>query len=155
MPDLTVPAQPDTDTPVDPAHRISFWTVRGTRQQAIVQGDDGMWHVVSDEATVAALQQVVTALVRGRDEARAEVAEARAGYTRTGNVWDRIRANKLDEAHVLLRRLVEHEDTPCVIDHNGYCQAHGLRSPPCAVAEARRLLGLDGPKPEHSEEGES
>lgn len=34
-------------------------------------------------------------------------------------------------------------DEPCRFDHHGYCQAHFVSSP-CEVADARRLLDLDG-----------
>jgi len=39
----------------------------------------------------------------------------------------------------LLGRLVDHEDTRCRLDHNGYCQEHNL-SKPCDIPEARELL---------------
>lgn len=45
------------------------------------------------------------------------------------------------EARALLARFVD--DEPCLPDHHGYCQNHGLSPAPCRNAEARRLLGLD------------
>lgn len=43
------------------------------------------------------------------------------------------------DAASLLKRLID--DDPCQLDHHGYCQAHGLYSPPCPHAEAKKLLG--------------
>lgn len=42
-------------------------------------------------------------------------------------------------AVTLLGLLVDHEDGPCDIDHNGYCQGHNL-SRPCTIAAARQFL---------------
>lgn len=47
-----------------------------------------------------------------------------------------------DDTRALLRRLVAHEDDPCELDHHGYCQTHGLHSPPCAVRVARKHLKI-------------
>jgi hypothetical protein len=47
-----------------------------------------------------------------------------------------------DDARALLLRLVEAEDGPCHLDHHGYCQMHGLHSPPCAVRAAREFLEI-------------
>jgi hypothetical protein len=47
----------------------------------------------------------------------------------------------ITELRTVLDRLVGHEDDPCLLDHHGYCQQHGLSSVPCATAEARKLLG--------------
>ena len=39
----------------------------------------------------------------------------------------------------MLHLLVDHESEPCRLDHEGYCQAHGLTRP-CTVATAKELL---------------
>jgi len=88
--------------------------------------------------------------IAGRDNFRAavdsvtppgwqSVGDLHAAYVDVLARWER--------AEALLYRLVGHEDGPCVLDHHDYCQAHGLHEPPCAVVEARRLLGLDGGQP--------
>lgn len=50
----------------------------------------------------------------------------------------------LDEAVHLLRRLVEHEEDPCVLDHLGaFCLVHDIgngEAGMCAVADARAFL---------------
>lgn len=50
----------------------------------------------------------------------------------------------LDRAHKKVARLRSAlralvDDVPCRLDHEGYCQSHGV-SKPCVVDEARRLL---------------
>lgn len=47
---------------------------------------------------------------------------------------------RLIRARALLQRFVDHDDEPCNVDHNGYCQAHGLSSAPCKIAEARTFI---------------
>jgi hypothetical protein len=32
------------------------------------------------------------------------------------------------------------DDSPCRLDHHGFCQAHGFTESPCPVSEARTLL---------------
>jgi hypothetical protein len=49
----------------------------------------------------------------------------------------------VDAAMDLMRPMVEtlHNDTPCALDHHGYCQEHGLPGmAPCPDGEARKLL---------------
>lgn len=51
----------------------------------------------------------------------------------------------VDAAMALLRPVVDalHDDSPCRLDHHGYCQEHGLPGPvPCPDGEARRLLKM-------------
>lgn len=47
--------------------------------------------------------------------------------------------NEVRPLRDLLAQLVDED--PCWLDHNGYCQAHGLHSPPCPHEVAKELLG--------------
>lgn len=48
------------------------------------------------------------------------------------------RFDETEQLRALLGRFVD--DEPCRVDHHGNCQTHGHEQP-CAVAEARRVLG--------------
>lgn len=72
----------------------------------------------------------------------AENQRLREEADRLRAAWESAWAER-NEARGLLHRFVDHEDDPCRFDHHGDCQEHGS-SGPCQVAEARRLLGLDG-----------
>lgn len=45
-----------------------------------------------------------------------------------------------DEARATLARFIDPD--PCRFDHHGFCQTHG-HEPPCAVDEAKRLVGVE------------
>lgn len=48
------------------------------------------------------------------------------------------------ELRALLEEFVDScGEEPCRFDHHGFCQEH-MSSPPCLVAEARKMLGRDG-----------
>lgn len=55
--------------------------------------------------------------------------------------WWRIGADAaLDVTRPLIDSL--YDDSPCSLDHHGYCQAHGLSGSPCADAQAREFLEI-------------
>lgn len=66
-----------------------------------------------------------------------------------------IEGRKLLAAAEQMRRLLADlvDPDPCWLDHHGYCQAHGLHSPPCPHARAKELLAELGRRAdEYSEE---
>lgn len=82
------------------------------------------------------------AAVAERERYTAENQRLREEADRLRAAWESAWAQR-NEARGLLHRFAGHEDTPCWFDHHGDCQEHGS-SGPCPVAEARRVLGLDG-----------
>lgn len=50
---------------------------------------------------------------------------------------------RLTALRLALRDLLDVQDEPCRLDHNGACQAHYV-SRPCIVAAARDVLEMDG-----------
>lgn len=72
----------------------------------------------------------------------AENQRLREEADRLRAAWESAWAQR-NEARDLLHRFAGHEDTPCRFDHHGDCQEHGS-SGSCQVAEARRVLGLNG-----------
>lgn len=57
----------------------------------------------------------------------------------------RVVEDALDTLWETLHFLVDGDDEPCRFDHHGYCQEHwrGEIDDVCAIAYARRLVGLD------------
>ena len=72
----------------------------------------------------------------------AENQRLREEADRLRAAWESAWAQR-NETRDLLHRFAGHEDTPCRFDHHGDRQEHGS-SGPCPVAQARRVLGLDG-----------
>lgn len=93
-------------------------------ERAKVEAMEGEWE---RQATARVEELVATAEEFGLGHITTDTTDLRA-----------VLAENEAMRHVLWGRL---DDEPCDIDHNGYCQAHGLSSPPCWQTEARRLVG--------------
>lgn len=131
--------------PVYEARKAVGWRLRGN-------GRDPIQYTGNDTDVFARVQSLLNPadepsyeLVRVNDELRKFGIEYPLGARGVADLISMVNSSDdkaCDQIHRLmsiLRRMVDHENDPCELDHHGSCQTHNSGSP-CITAVARRSL---------------